>query len=182
MKKYLLLILLPTIILCGCSIGNMGNTPTKRVEDFLGQYQNLGDKVVKDIERVVKGEMSFSEEQKESYKNILKKHFQDLTYEIKKETIDGDQATVEVLIEVNDYYKANQEANDYLSSHATEFNDDNGKYDESLFNDYRIKLFKENKTRVKYTLYLTLHKNNSKWELDDLTNEQEEKILGTYAH
>jgi len=180
MKK-IIGILFITLILCGCSM-DMDNTPTKQVENFLSEYQNAGDSVMEDIREVVNGEVNFTEDQRTSYEEILKKHFQDLTYKVKEETVDGDMATVEVEIEVNDYYKVNEDANIYLIENPEEFYGDNDEYDNSLFVDYRLKQFKENKERVKYTIYFIFHKVYSKWQLDELTEEQQEKLLGTYAH
>ena len=96
-----------TLILTGCSIGeDMNNTPTKQVETYLNNYQTLDSKVLTELDAIVNNEEMFDEDQKVTYRDILKKHYQDLTYTIKEETVNGDKATVETEIEVNDYTKA----------------------------------------------------------------------------
>ena len=181
MKK-LLGILGLSIILTGCSFGNMDNTPTKKVEEYLNNYQTLDSNVLEELDSIVDQEALFNEEQKNTYRDILKKHYQDLTYTVKEETVNGDKATVEVEIEVNDYTKALKEADVYKTTHESEFLGENDVFDESLYNNYKLDLLKSNKERVKYTIYFSLTKTNDEWVLDDLTETEEEKIRGIYEY
>jgi hypothetical protein len=182
MKKVLCALAIVTV-LCGCScMSKMDNTPTKKVENFLKKYQSLDDDVISDIDTVVLKETKFSEDQKTTYKEILKDQFKNMTYEIKDETVDGDNAVVEVEIKVKDFYKVNQDANDYLITNPDEFYDEENNYSEKSFIDYRLKSFKETKETVKYTLYLSLTKKDGEWNLNQLTTEQQQKLLGIYAY
>lgn len=187
MKRNLLILsslFVISIVLTGCSLGkNMSNTPTKRVEEYLGNYQTLHSNVIEKIESVVGLETTFTDTQKETYKEALKKHYQDLTYEIKEETVNGDKATVEAEIEVNDYSKVLKEAEAYKQTNADEFKLTDGSFDEAKYNDYKLDKIKDAKDRVKYTIYFSLTKNtDGKWELDDLTETEENKILGIYEY
>ena len=103
-------------------------------------------------------------------------------YKIKEETINGDRATVETEIEVTDYTKALKEAEKYRLTNESEFLNDNKVFDESKFNDYKLELLKSNKDKVKYTIYFSLTKIDNEWVLDDLTETEEEKILGIYEY
>ena len=170
------------LILTGCSLGNMDNTPTKKVEEYLNNYQTLDSNVLSKLDSIVDQETLFDEDQKITYRDILKKHYQDLVYKIKEETINGDKATVEVEIEVNDYTKALKEAEDYRTTNESEFLDDNDTFDETKFNTYKLDLLKSNKERVKYTIYFSLTKTNNEWILDDLTQTEEDKLLGIYEY
>lgn len=183
MKKILsFIVLLGLSTGCSCTSNITKSTPTKEVEKFLNNYQTLNNDVVAQLDDVVQKELTFTEEQKEKYKDIMKKHYQDLTYEIKDEVIDGDNATVTVEIEVRDYSKIMSDADTYLTEHPEEFNDDTGAYNVSLFNDYRLEKIKEAKEKVKYTLNLTLTKIDDEWHLDDLSEIDESKIHGTYQY
>lgn len=173
MKKFLAIIGL-ALILTGCSLGNMDNTPTKKVEEYLNNYQTLDSNVLSKLDSLVDQEEMFDEDQKTTYRDILKKHYQDLTYKIKEETINGDKATVEVEIEVNDYSKALKEAEDYKEK--------NKDIDDKTYNDHRLDLLKSSKDRVKYTIYFSLTRNNKEWTLDDLTETEQDKILGIYEY
>lgn len=181
MKKVLSILVL-ALVLTGCSIGNMDNTPTKKVETYLNNYQTLDSNVLSELDALVNQEEMFDEDQRTAYRDIMKKHYQDLTYIIKEETVNGDKATVETEIEVNDYTKVLKEAETYRTTNEAEFLDDEGIFDESMFNDYKLGLLEENKERVKYTIYFSLTKTGDEWVLDDLTETEQEKILGIYEY
>lgn len=171
------------LVLTGCSLGqDMSNTPTKKVEEYLNNYQTLDSNVLTKLDAIVENEEMFDEDQKVTYRDILKKHYQDLTYTIKEETINGDKATVEAEIEVTDYTKALKEAESYKETNESEFLDDDENFDETKFNTYKLDLIRESDERVKYTIYFSLTKENDKWLLDDLTDTEEEKILGIYEY
>ena len=124
----------------------------------------------------------FDEDQKVTYRDILKKHYQDLTYTVKEETVNGDKATVEVEIEVTDYTKALKAAEDYRTTNESEFMGEDNEFDEVKFNTYKLDLLKDSDERVKYTIYFSLDKENNDWVLNDLTESEEEKILGIYEY
>ena len=182
MKK-ILMFLTFAFILTGCSLTeNMDNTPTKQVETYLNNYQTLDSNVLAELDSIVNNEELFDENQKVTYRDILKKHYQDLTYTIKEETVNGDKATVEAEIEVTDYTKALKEAENYRTTNESEFIGDNDEFDEVKFNTYKLDLIKGSKERVKYTIYFSLTKEDGKWQLDNLTEKEEEKILGIYEY
>ena len=182
MKKFLLIFTL-VLVLTGCSLTeNMDNTPTKQVETYLNNYQTLDSNVLAELDSIVNNEELFDEDQKVTYRDILKKHYQDLTYTIKEETVNGDKATVEAEIEVTDYTKALKDAENYKTTNESEFMNDNNEFDEVKFNTYKLDLIKESNERVKYTIYFSLTKEDGKWKLNDLTETEEEKILGIYEY
>lgn len=181
MKKVLSILGL-ALVMTGCSLGNMDNTPTKKVEAYLNNYQTLNSNVLSELDSMVNQEEMFDEDQQTTYKDIMKKHYQDLTYTIKEETVNGDKATVEAEIEVNDYTKSLKQAETYRTTNEAEFLDEEGVFDEGKFNDYKLNLLKENKERVKYTIYFSLSKSGDEWVLDDLTETEQEKILGIYEY
>ncbi len=182
MKK-LIAILSVLALFTGCSCDQkMMDTPTKKVEMFFSNYQSLDDEVMTQLDEIVAEEENFNTEHREAYKELMKKHYQDLTYDVKDEIIDGDVATVTVEIEVTDYSKAMSDAEDYLAEHPEEFQDENGEYDPSLFVTYRLKQLKEVKDKVKYTLDLTLSKVDDEWKLDNISDVDERKIHGMYIY
>lgn len=165
----------------GCSIGeDLANTPTKQVESMLSKYQMLDEDVLKDLDKVVAEEEAFNTKQRDTYKKLMKKHYQDLVYEIKDERVDGDDATVEVEIEVRNYAEAFKKAEEYRKSHESEFYDKDKKFDKSLYMDYKLKQMEEAKEKVTYTLELALTKKDGKWLLDNLSRTDKEKIQGIY--
>lgn len=182
-KKIISLLLTLTILLglCGCET-NLNNTPTKQAEIFLGKYQTLDQDVLSDLDKVVAEEIAFVTDQRDTYRSIMKKHYQELEYEIKEERIDGDKATVTVEIEVDDYSKVLKESENKLTTSPEEFNDETGKYSHSKYIDYQLDMMKKTKDRVKYTLELKFTKKDKKWVIDKLSNDDMEKINGTYEY
>ncbi len=173
------------LLFTGCT--DMMNTPTKRVEEFLGKYQTMDQVVLEQLDDVIEEEGTMTDQQKKDYKDLMKKQYQNLSYKIKDETVNGDAATVEVEIEVFDYHKAIEEAEDYLDEHQEEFLDEEatntpGAINQEKYMDYRIQSLKNVKDKVKYTLTMTLTKNDKKWVLDDVSEVDREKIHGLYDY
>ena len=113
MKK-IFITLIAILLLTGCN--TLDNTPTKQVEVFLNKYQTLDKEVLNDLDSAVAEEMNFNTEQRSKYKNLMKKHYQNMTYEIKDAEENGDEATVTVEIEVTDYSKTIASTNLYLQA------------------------------------------------------------------
>ena len=181
MKK-ILLVVSTFLLLCGCNMMDMNNTPKKQVEKFFNDYQTLDKKVLDNLDTIVSKEVELTDAQKDKYRDILKKHYEKLDYEIKDETINGNSATVKVEIEVNDYSKTLRQVDEHKIQYPEEFNDSNDKYSESIFQEYRLNALKDTNERIKYTLYMTLTKTNDKWVLDTISDSDEEKILGIYEY
>ena len=64
------------------------------------------------LDEVVNQDTTLSAEQKEIYTSVIKNQYQNLTYTIKDETVDGNSAMVEVEIDVRDLNKALTEADE----------------------------------------------------------------------
>lgn len=177
MKKIFLLAIL-LFFITGCDL--LMNSPTKKVEKFLDSYKTLDSVVMSQLDSTLQSNNKLTNEQKLEYKNIMKKQYQNLSYEIKDETIDGNTAKVEVQIEVFDYNKAIEASKEYLYKHQSEFIS-NGNLDEKKYKDYEINQMKNINDRIKYTLNLTLAKKDGNWVLDDITEIERQKIHGLYA-
>jgi len=198
MKKSFILItcILMAFILSACS---MNNTPTKRVEEFLDNYTHNSQSVLKDLKEMVDSDGLMNDSQRSTYTDIMKKQYKDMTYDIKDETIDGDNATVTVELEVYDYYKINRDSQDYFNNNREQFQDDNNNeglvekakegienaidnFSSSKYIDYRLGNLQNANERVKYTIDFTLKKVNDKWMLNELDDATRQKIHGLYEH
>ncbi len=180
MKKFLLIMLSSLFILTGCD-SNMDNTPTKRVEAFLGNYQSLDSSVMEDLDTVLTSDTSLDAEDREGYKEFMKKHYQDLKYEIKDEKIDGDKATVDAEITVRSYASAVADAENYKSENEADFKGEDGQTDTALFSKYRLEELEKVKDTETYTITFNLTKENDEWKLEELSDEDLNKINGLYA-
>lgn len=177
-KKYWLLSLLLLFITFGCG---MGNTPKSKVSDLLDRYNNQDDVIKTELGDYLNA-LDLDDDNLTGYQDIYLRQYSDLKYNIKDERIDGDTAVVEVEITVYDYYIAENQINTYVSNNQEEFFDDNNIYDPDKALKYRIRELGKTNDTVKYTLDINLTKINNVWTVDTLTNEQLEKIHGTYTH
>lgn len=179
MKK-ILVILFCFVYIVGCT--NLMNTPTKKVEYLLSKYQKNDEEVLKQLSDTLLNETVLDNNQKERYKEIMKKQYRDLTYMVKNEAIDGKTAVVEVEIEVYDYSKAITEIENKLLDNSEEYKDDTGEINTSLYNDDKLTALENVKERVTYTINFTLSKADEEWIVDDLTETERMKIHGLYNY
>ncbi len=179
MKK-ILYIFLGFLLIFTTACDNVGNTPTKKVEELMGKYQSIDEDVLEDLNNVLASEKNLTTEQQDRYRKLLEKQYKNLTYEIKEEKVDGNNATVEVEIQVIDLAKSIAESEDYLTNNRDEFNDDTGTYSQEKYTNYKLDKMEDSKDKVTYTLQLTLTKEDDEWELDNLTETERQKIHGIY--
>ncbi len=172
MKK-LFCFLFILLVLSGC--GNMNNTPTKKVEAFLNKYQTNDKDVMDDLNDVLLFDSDMTDSERNDYREFMKKHYQDMTYKIKDETIDGDTATVEVEITVRSYADKVNEANNYRLENASEFDTDN------TFASYRLDKLKDVKDTETYTINFYLNKIDDEWVINPISSDDESKINGLYG-
>lgn len=214
MKRIFILLSVSLLIFAGC--GNTMNTPTSKVEEFLGKYQKLDKNVISELDEVLKKEDSMSDEQKKEYKILLEKQYQNLSYKIKNEEVEGATATVDVEIEVLDYQTSINKAKEYYAENKDEFDNKDNKADKdneasedknnkatdsdslkdkaedvkdetldkidsiSSFIDYKIKELKDVNDKTKYDLTFNLTKKDGKWKIDELSDEDRQKLHGLY--
>ena len=113
MKRILLGLSFIVLFIVGCT--NTMNTPTKRVEELLGKYQKLDSAVLAQLDNVIAEDTTMTDEQKKEYRSLMEKQYQNLSYKIKGEEITGDDASVDVEIEVLDYATSINESRKYYS-------------------------------------------------------------------
>ena len=64
MKKLILFLTVLILTACSFNIDDIDNTPTKKVEEYLNNYQSLSSDVVNDLDIAVERETTFNLEQK----------------------------------------------------------------------------------------------------------------------
>lgn len=173
MKK--LIILISIIFLTGCT--DIMNTPSSKVEEFLGKYQTMDTSIVKELDDTIE-ELNASDNYKKEYKSLLLKQYQNLSYKIKDEKIDGTTANVEVEIEVFDYYNTLENVNEDIDKNSDDFKDEKDKSRKEKIEEYKIKKLKATTNKTKYTIIFTLTKKDGKWSLDKVSDDDIKKIHG----
>lgn len=184
MKK-IIIIIIGILFITGCQSEKL--TPTSIVEAYLSKYQNLDKSVLKDLEMSLEDEKNITKEQKNEYKSLIEKQYQNLSYKIKNEEIVGNNATVEVEIEVLDYATSINNSKKYFLEHESEFLKENEaqiKEDDldkaKTYIDYKIEKLKEQKNKTKYQITFDLEKSREVWELRNLNEIDRQKIHGLY--
>ena len=71
-----ILVITSIFVLVGC--GNMMNTPTKKVEEFLSKYQTLDKKVLDQLDEVMEDSDNLTDSQRDKYHELMKKQYQNL--------------------------------------------------------------------------------------------------------
>ena len=176
-NKILLFLGIFIFLITACS---MSSTPTNSVKELLSKYISNDEEIVMELDDYI-NDSDLNSKQATKYKDAYLKQFKDLEYVIKEEIIDGNTAKVITEITVYDYYNAEIIANNYLEQNPDMFKT-NGEYDSSLFTDYKLDLINKVNDRIDYVIEFNLNKINNKWIVNDLTNEQLEKIHGVYKY
>lgn len=177
MKKILFSLSL-LFLFTGCSLSN---TPTSKVESYLNQYNNLTDNVIEDIDTTVAAE-NLNSDNTLAYKEVLKRQYKDLKYEVKEESIDGEEATVKVKITVYDLYLADKNSREYMNSHMNEFYDNDNMFDENLYYKYKIENMSKVSDKMDYDITFKLVKKDKEWVLQTPDRVTLEKIHGLYNY
>ena len=164
MKKIIIPILV-FLFLVGCTATKA--TPKSAVEDMLKKYQSKDDIVMRQLDDVINSDSTYNDNLKSEYKKAIERQYTDLTYDIKDDEINGDNATVTVEIEVYDYSNTN--------SIDPTLDKEQDEYNLSV-----IKSMQKTKERIKYTLDLTVTKDGDEWKVDNLTDTERKKIHGLY--
>ncbi len=169
------------ILMTGCDMLDINNTPTKKVEEYLNKFQIQDEEVLKELDNVIDKKTKLDEENKKEYRELIKKQYKDMQYKIKEEIQDGDEATVTAEIIVKDFTKIINEAENYKKENIEEFYEEDI-YNDNLYKKYLIEKLKEAKDKITYTLEFKVKNESGKWKLEPISEENEDKILGIYNY
>lgn len=186
------------LFLAGC--GNMANTPTQKVEEFLGKYQTMDEDVITQLKQVLSDDQTMNDEQKDKYRALMEKQYQNLSYKIENEDIDGDKATVDVEVEVLDYATTINKSKKYYEEHKDEIEKENQEdkkdndnviedagddletavKESSAYINYKLKELESVSDTTTYTITFYLNKENGDWKLQDISDSDRQKLHGLY--
>ena len=181
MKKIFIstMLLFCSFLLVGCG---EEMTPTQAVRDYMESYVTLDDNIVNQLNDYVDDNEELTDENKDTYKEILRTQYSSLTYDILSERIEDNIAYVDVEINVKDLYRIRKETNEYYANNKSEFNDANGVYDVAKFITFQLDKMKAATDTVKYKLELKVVKNDNDWDVTQLSTSDLEKIHGIYNY
>ena len=177
MKK-IIIVLLIILTLFGCGLKN---TPKDVVENYLDKYNTLDDNVLNDLQTSIANE-NLSQTNANTYKEILTRQYKDLKYEIKDESIDGNNALVTVKITVYDLYKSQKDSELYMNENINDFYDINNMFDNELYMKHKLsQMLKQDKT-IDYEITFYLENIEQEWVLKEPNRDVIEKIHGLYNY
>lgn len=181
MKKIIICLL--CFLLVGCVINK--NSPTDVVEDLYTSYQNLDTSVLRELEGFVQKEIYMNEQEKDIYRSLLKKQYQNLSFKIVNEEVLEDMAVVDTEIEVLDYSSSILRSKKYYLEHQEEFSDvvvdQNNIFTRSEYIDYMLQELGKVQSKMKYGITFSLHYKNDSWEIEKIYDLDIQKIQGLYS-
>lgn len=202
MKKLIAICFTLLLLVVGCT--DTMNTPSKKVEEFLGKYQKLDDDVLTQLDVVMDNDTEMNDKQKKDYRALMEKQYQNLSYKITDEKIDGDTATVDAEIEVFDYATSIKKSKEYYDGHKDEFKNSDDKNSDNVVEDakdkaedakdkvedavedvkdyveYKLKALKNVTDKTTYTITFNLTKEDDEWKLQDISDTDRQKLHGLY--
>lgn len=200
MKNIVKIIFVGMLLLLVAGCGNNMSTPTNKVEEFLGKYQSMDEDVLVQLDQVIAKDDTMNDDQKDKYKALMEKQYQNLSYKIENEDIEGDSATVDVEIEVLDYATTVSKAQEYYNDHKDEIEEkykekkeDNDNVVEDAVDDtlqaaeesaayinYKLEELETANDTVTYTITFYLTKEDGSWVLQDISDLDRKKLHGLY--
>ena len=136
----------------------------------------VAGEITKFLERIMDDliqDENLTDEQSTRYKKLLEKQYSNLSYDIKNEKIDGDNAVISTEIKVINYKKAINDTYNYYQGR-----DD---YTVEEYNNTKLKNLEKEKEKVTYTIDFDVKKDkDGNWKIASLSNETIKKIQGMY--
>ena len=200
MKNIVKIIFVGMLLLLVAGCGHNMSTPTNKVEEFLGKYQSMDEDVLVQLDQVIAKDDTMNDDQKDKYKALMEKQYQNLSYKIENEDLEGDSATVDVEIEVLDYATTVSKAQEYYNDHKDEIEEkykekkeDNDNVVEDAVDDtlqaveesaayinYKLEELETANDTVTYTITFYLTKEDGSWVLQDISDLDRKKLHGLY--
>ena len=172
LKKAILIVLL-LLVVTGCE--NIIETPINTVQYFLGKYQRLDKDTMIELDNIINRNKKLTKKEKEEYKRIFERQYQNLSYKIKKEETDYTSSVIIVEIEILDYKNCIDKVKEYYKKNKQKLQEKYKNYE-----SYQISELKKTKSKIKYEIIFNLYKKNRKWKIKKLSNKDFIKIHGQY--
>ncbi len=177
--KTILVVICALLLFTGCSCALNDNKPEEAVETFFEKYRAKDDNIMTQLKETIENE-DLTDNSKEKYQELMEKQYDQFAYVIKDTKEEDNSAIVTVELTVLNYRSAILEAEEELKNNPSKFNDDEGKFSEEKYMDYKIeKMSKVNDTTT-HTIDLSLTKENGMWTVEQLSSDDISKLHGLY--
>lgn len=177
--KTILVVICALLLFTGCSCALNDNKPEEAVETFFEKYRAKDDNIMTQLKETIENE-ELTDNSKEKYQELMEKQYDQFAYVIKDTKEEDNSAIVTIELTVLNYRSAILEAEEELKNNPDKFNDDEGKFSEEKYMDYKIeKMSKVNDTTT-HTIDLSLTKENGMWTVEQLSSDDISKLHGLY--
>ena len=178
MKK-LLVVICAVLLFTGCSCSIDDTTTEQAVDTFFEKYRAKDDNVITQLIDTIENE-DLTDDSKEKYKKLMEKQYDQFAYVIKDVEESEDKATATVELTVLNYRSAVLQAEEDLKNNPEQFNDEEGKFSEKKYMDYKIEKMNEVVDTTTHTIELTLTKEAGMWKVEQLSSDDIAKLHGLY--
>ena len=135
--KTVLVVLCALLLFTGCSCAINDNKPDEAVETFFEKYRAKDDNIITQLKETIENE-DLTNDQKMKYQKLMEKQYDQFAYVIKDTKVKDDTATVTTEVTVLNYRSAILKAEEELKNNPEKFNDQDGKFSEEKYMDYKI--------------------------------------------
>lgn len=177
--KKTLVIVCAILLFTGCSCSLNDNKPEEAVDTFFEKYRAKDDDVITQLKDTIENE-DLTDDSKEKYQDLMEKQYDSLAYVIKDTKQEDNSATVTVEITVLDYRSAILQAEEELKNNPEKFNDEEGKFSDKKYMDYKIEKMEKVEDTTTHTIDLSLTKEAGMWKVEQLSSDDISKIHGLY--
>jgi len=187
-KKYLVLcgcVLVLLAIIIGFIIGiihrhnSLFASPEQLTNSYLKSYIKEDSSILKKIEYPFEDTLNSSQEQR--FKEIMKKQYRNMVYTIEEQNLEEVDGQIVVHVTVFDLKDSYDRANHYVESHASNFEKEDGSFDEEKAIDYKLSQLEDVKEKIDYSITFHFIKNkDNQWNMSDLSSSDIEKINGLF--
>ncbi len=177
--KTVLVVLCALLLFTGCSCAINDNKPDEAVETFFEKYRAKDDNIITQLKETIENE-ELTNDQKMKYQKLMEKQYDQFAYVIKDTKVKDDTATVTTEVTVLNYRSAILKAEEELKNNPEKFNDQDGKFSEEKYMNYKIEKMQDVKDTTTHTIDLSLTKKAGIWTVDELSSDDISKLHGLY--
>ena len=178
MKK-ILVIICALLLFTGCSCSMDDTSPEMAIDTFFEKYRTKDENIITQLTDTIENE-DLMDEEKENYKSLMEKQYDQFAYVIKDIEVNENKATATVELTVLDYKSGILKAEEELKNNPEKFNGENGEFSEEKYMDYKIEEMTNVTATETHTIELTLTKEAGMWKVDQLSDEDISKLHGLY--
>ena len=154
------------------------SSPAGITKEYFEKYKKEDKDIVNNITYEFSDELS--NDQLKRYKEIIKKQYRTLGYNIIDEIKGENDCTITVEFTIKDLKSTYEKANTYIEAHRDKFTKD-GEFSNKMAIDYKLEQMEKAVDIVEYKILIDFYKDDkNKWNMRDLSSTDLKKIAGVF--